>query len=284
MKRALICAVVLLTVSGSAVLAQAAPSEAHCTAARNATRDARLPTPDDSISLYWYTLAACGADGEASAASALKSDAVRRETDASRIGQFFVLFAARRSGTLFAALADAAEDEKTSAPLKLEILRELGWMQMPGRRYDTGGLEVLAKTRCNYTRDMIVSSGTAASLPRDYLAQLVSLERKQEGRKSNPANIRALAHCWRVDLERALPPTSDNVRMKKVCWRNFIVTNPNSSPVEVAIDVEGTSEHHIFTVQAGRDFAFAVLRDGKVSATVLGKVVGREDTGKEKCK
>lgn len=284
MKRSLLCAWVMLTVAGSLAAAQLVPSPADCSAARKATRNARLPAPDDSTSLYWYTLAACGVDGEAAAAIALGSDAVRRETDSTRIGQFFVLFAARRSGTLFSALAEAAEDEKTSSPLKVEVLRELGWMQMPGVRFDAGGLEVLAKDRCNFTRDMIVASGTAANLPRDNLMQLVSLERKQEDRKSNPPNVRALAHCWRVDLERAVPPSADNVRFKKVCWRNFVITNSNTALIDVSVEVEGTQEHHAFMVQGGRDFAFAVLRDGKVRVTVLGKVIGREDTRKEKCK
>ena len=283
MKRTLFLIPLLLA---GAPLAAQTVTAAQCDSAIRIVRGQRLFAAEDTTGIWWNFVSTCGDAGERSAADALRSTVVRRETDPDRYREFFVLFGGRRSAVLFAAYKDLLEDESASTPMRLESMRELGWMKLPGFRWDGGGFDMKSIQRlpssvlCGSTRDVITMDGEESNLPTDFVKKLIELMHAQEARRANDSLVRVQAHCWRVALEQTLPPDPHKITLKHVCGRDFTVTNDNPVPVIAALEVVGTAERHVTTVGGASSTTMGVFARGDVRLLFGSLVVDRSSTSR----
>jgi len=275
---------VAAVIAGGASIAGAqAPNPGECNAASAAVSGRALPALDDSTFIWWYTLAGCGPIGERAAAQALRSNALQRENSADRLREFFLLFYARRTPELFAALKDGVASAGASVAYKREAIAALGALHYPGFDFDSGGLEILASTDCGSTRRVLVGSGSTSDLPAGYLGQMVSVLDDQQHRSSNAPVVRALAYCWRKLLVRDLPIDPKKLKLKHVCEDRFLVTNDNLADATVSVDVEGTSEQFRLKVFAEREILFETLNSGKVRLYFGGVLVDKKQAAANRC-
>lgn len=265
-------------------LAQMPPSPAACARAATAVDGARLPDENDTTALWWYTLANCGKSGTAAAAKALRSSALRSETDPARVDEFVTLFYRVRSADLFAALQSTVLSDATSPVVKRAAIRAFGAQHTP---IDFSAADFLrqAPPFCGIGPRVteFVPSSDASALPADYLAQIIRTMRAVEADEGNARDVRGAAHCWRVTLETPPPPNPKNVELQHVCGYRFRVTNKNATHVIVTALVEGTTEKHSFIVSADSAFRFVVLRPGRVLLFMNDLQIGKKETVNTKC-
>lgn len=281
--KALLLSLFLLGGAFSTAEAQVLPSPGLCDSAAKAVRGQRLRSRSDSTTpLWWHVLSGCD-EGDRVAAAALRSNAVKQETDPDRYEEFFVMFGARRSREFFDAYSDLVRDGSSSSAMKLQALQQLGWMFDPGVLMISGGLERLTDPSLCGTRRLHVDRNGPSTLPSDYLKQLIDIMQETEVRKSNDSAVRAMAHCWRVELVHTLPPDPEKIGFKHVCGDTFIISNRNPVNVVVAYDVEGTSERRSISVPANDSVAFAAISAGAVRLYFGSRIIGRGRTSDKLC-
>ncbi|MBI3568513.1 MAG: hypothetical protein HY084_09990 [Gemmatimonadetes bacterium] len=284
MRRIALLLVVVFRGAARATAQDVTPTAADCAAAA-AVSGQRLYTPNDTAGIWWNVLTGCGDVGERAAADALRSPLVRRETDPDRLREFFVLFGGRRSAVLMAAYRELLEDGSSSAPMKLEAIRQLGWMKLGRIRWDSGGIGVLASSEtCGSVREMLPMDGDESGLPTNLVAQLLDVMHEQEDQRANDLQVRVQAHCWRVALERALPPDPHKIKLTHVCGSRFSVSNENRVSVMTSYDVEGAAERVSLSVPSNGSSSFVVFADGNVRLFFGSTIIDHAKTSKGDCR
>jgi hypothetical protein len=275
----------LLVAAGTAgqARAQVVPTPAQCSSAAQAVSGRALPAVTDSVFIRWYVLAGCGTTGETAAAAALGTVAVLSETDSSRAIEFFQLFYARRSLALFYALQAAVGSSGASSVVALQAIRAFGGLHLPGYEFDSSAFSQPSATYCGFNRRVIAPVGALGDLPPDYLSRMVGTMSDVESNLSRPSIVRGAAHCWRVTLERDLPPDAKMIKLKHLCKQKFRVENANPARVTLTIDVEGTTEKHAFPVAGRASFDFEVLHTGHVRLFLNGRQIDKKETTSNRC-
>jgi hypothetical protein len=274
---------VALSFLASRADAQLTPTPESCTAAATAVAGQRLPAVDDSTNAAWYALSLCGSTGQAAFAQAVQTTAVISDTDEARLQVLFALFRDLRSSAIFTSLRTGIQSGQGSVAFERLAIRALGGMYRPGVDFDSASVNSTSGSFCGMTRRFAQTSGSLTDLPSDYLNQLLSTMQSVEAATAYPNDIRGAARCWRLLLERDVPPVGSKLLLTYMCNNRFRVRNSNTASAAVSADVYGTTEILRFTVQPREDFFIEMAHKGTVRLFFRGGLVQTKANGGKAC-
>jgi hypothetical protein len=122
-----------------------------------------------------------------------------------------------------------------------------------------------------------------SALPADALSQAISAFAIVERDAAATPSVHGAAHCWRVELERTVPPVGQKILLTYVCGNKFRLRNTNTALVRVAVDVYGTTERHSYFVAPGIDQFVKLLKRGTTRVFFNGQLVQAKANGNKAC-
>jgi hypothetical protein len=248
------------------IVANAQPVSAErCTQAVATVQANPLPELGDLDWYGWEDLRRCGAIGERQFRAALASKEIRTSTDTLRVRQLLFLWAGYRAPEIVRAYTELAVAPSSTTLARRDAVRLLGTFVVGNMDFDPEALAARPTPQCHPYPSLGFWAADAPPMTSTFLQEMVETFQSIESAATVPADIQALARCWRRESLRRIPPTTMSFSLRYVCGNTFVVRNFHLAPQSVRLEVLGSDETMRFMISGdGAERRFSTEARGTV--------------------